>query len=116
MLLGKYKLEKVLGQGGFGITYQAFDESLNRLVAIKELFPEGSTRNGNTLIPASSLGANGFMETKKRFLEEAQTLAQFNHPGIVKVFEVFKAHGVHRHGSFDGRNAWNAVGSRNQTF
>jgi serine/threonine protein kinase len=94
VLFGKYKLEKVLGQGGFGITYQAFDESLNRRVAIKELFPEGSTRNGNTLIPVSSLGANGFAQTKQRFLEEAQTLAQFNHPGIVKVFEVFEAHGT----------------------
>jgi serine/threonine protein kinase len=94
VLFGKYKLEKILGQGGFGITYQAFDESLNRSVAVKELFPEGSTRNGNTLIPASSLGANGFAQTKQRFLEEAQTLAQFNHPGIVKVFEVFEAHGT----------------------
>jgi serine/threonine protein kinase len=94
VLFGKYRLEKILGQGGFGITYQAVDESLNRLVAIKELFPEGSTRNGNTLIPASSLGANGFAQTKQRFLEEAQTLAQFNHPGIVKVFEVFEAHGT----------------------
>jgi serine/threonine protein kinase len=94
MLFGKYRLEKILGQGGFGITYQAFDESLNRSVAVKELFPEGSTRNGNMLIPASSLGANGFAQTKQRFLEEAQTLAQFNHPGIVKVFEVFEAHGT----------------------
>ncbi len=90
-MLGKYKLEQVLGQGGFGITYQAYDQSLNRQVAIKELFPEGCTRNGSTLIPASSLGATGFAQTKQRFLEEAQTLAQFNHGGIVKVFEVFEA-------------------------
>lgn len=90
-MLGKYKLKQVLGQGGFGITYQAQDQSLNRQVAIKELFPEGCTRQGNTLIPASSLGATGFTEIKKRFLDEAQTLAQFNHSGIVKVFEVFEA-------------------------
>jgi serine/threonine protein kinase len=90
-MLGKYKLEQVLGQGGFGITYQAHDQSLNRQVAIKELFPEGCTRQGKTLIPASSLGATGFAETKERFLEEARTLAQFNHSGIVKVFEVFEA-------------------------
>jgi serine/threonine protein kinase len=92
VLLEKYKLEQILGQGGFGITYQATDISLNRQVAIKELFPDGSTRSGNTLIPASSLGATGFAETKQRFLEEAHTLAQFNHTGIVKVFEVFEAH------------------------
>ncbi len=92
LLLGKYKLETVLGQGGFGITYQAQDQTLNRTVAIKELFPDGCTRNGNTLVPASSLGAIGFAETKQRFLEEARTLAQFNHGGIVKVFEVFEAH------------------------
>ncbi len=91
VLIGKYTLEQVLGQGGFGITYLATDQSLNRKVAIKELFPEGCTRDGNTLIPATSLGLSGFAETKTRFLEEAQTLAQFNHLHIVRVFEVFEA-------------------------
>jgi serine/threonine protein kinase len=90
-MLGKYQLEQLLGQGGFGITYLGKDTTLNRQVAIKELFPEGCTRQGKTLIPASSLGATGFAETKQRFLEEARTLAQFNHSGIVKVFEVFEA-------------------------
>jgi serine/threonine-protein kinase len=89
--LGKYQIEKVLGQGGFGITYQARDTVLQRQVAVKELFPDGSTRQNLGLIPPNSLGISGFLEAKTRFLTEARTLAQFNHPGIVRVFEVFEA-------------------------
>jgi serine/threonine protein kinase len=90
LLHGKYRLERILGQGGFGITYLATDISLNRRVAIKELFPDGSFRQAEKVIPPQSQGSN-FAETKQRFLEEARTLAQFNHTGIVKVFEVFEA-------------------------
>jgi serine/threonine protein kinase len=92
VLHDKYKLEQVIGQGGFGITYRATDQILHRQVAIKELFPQGCTRANQTLIPASSLGKNSFVEIKQRFLEEAQTLAQFNHPSIVRVVEIFEAH------------------------
>jgi serine/threonine protein kinase len=94
VLHGKYTLEQVIGQGGFGITYRATDQVLHRQVAIKELFPEGCTRSNQTLIPVSSLGKNGFVEIKQRFVEEAQTLAQFNHPSIVRVVEIFEAHGT----------------------
>jgi serine/threonine protein kinase len=89
--LGKYQIERVLGQGGFGITYAARDTILEREVAIKELFPDGSTRRNSSVIPPNSLGVPGFLEAKTRFLTEARTLAQFNHPGIVRVLEVFEA-------------------------
>ncbi len=89
--LGKYQIGHVLGQGGFGITYLANDIVLQREVAIKELFPSGSTRKNSSLIPPNNLGIDGFLEAKSRFLEEARTLAQFNHPGIVRVLEVFEA-------------------------
>jgi serine/threonine-protein kinase len=89
-MLSKYRLERVLGQGGFGITYLAFDTLLNRAVAIKELFPEGSSRQDLKVVPTPSLGLPGFLETKTRFLAEAQALAQFSHAGIVRVFDVFE--------------------------
>jgi serine/threonine protein kinase len=91
---GQYVLERVLGQGGFGITYFGHDTVLQRAVAIKELFPDGSTRHGKQLVPAASLGAYGFHELKTRFLEEAQTLARFNHPGVVRVFDTFEERGT----------------------
>jgi serine/threonine protein kinase len=91
---GQYVLEQVLGQGGFGITYFGHDTVLQRAVAIKELFPDGSTRHGQHLVPAASLGAHGFHELKTRFLEEAQTLARFNHPSVVRVFDAFEEHGT----------------------
>jgi serine/threonine protein kinase len=87
---GKYQLQQVLGQGGFGITYRAYESGLDRFVAIKELFPDGSTRRGTTLIPSALLGPQGFQEALQRFLEEAKTLAQFSHPGVVRIFEVFE--------------------------
>ncbi len=90
IILAKYHLERVLGQGGFGITYLATDTQLNRAVAIKELFPQGSSRQGSTVLPTPSLGVQGFLETKARFLAEAQALAQFSHSGIVRVFDVFE--------------------------
>jgi serine/threonine protein kinase len=89
-MLSKYRLERVLGQGGFGITYLAQDTQLSRAVAIKELFPEGSSRQGLLVLPTPSLGLQGFLETKTRFLAEAQALAQFSHAGIVWVFDVFE--------------------------
>jgi predicted Ser/Thr protein kinase len=87
---GKYQLQQVLGQGGFGITYRAYESGLDRFVAVKELFPDGSTRRGTTLIPSALLGPQGFQEALQRFLEEAKTLAQFSHPGVVRIFEVFE--------------------------
>jgi serine/threonine protein kinase len=89
--IGKYQIGRVLGQGGFGITYLAIDTVLQSEVAIKELFPNGSTRKNSSVNPPNTLGMNGFLEAKKRFLEEARLLTRFQHLGIVRVFEVFEA-------------------------
>ena len=72
--LGKYQIGKVLGQGGFGITYLARDTVLEREVAVKEQFPDGSTRQNSSVTPPNSLGIPGFLEAKTRFLTEARTL------------------------------------------
>jgi serine/threonine protein kinase len=87
---GRYSVGRVLGQGGFGITYQGADLTLNRPVAIKEFFPDGSTRHTNLLIPPTSLGTQGLREALDNFLNEARTLAQFNNPSIVRVLDVFE--------------------------
>jgi serine/threonine protein kinase len=87
---GAFTLERVLGQGGFGITYLARDEQLKRSVAIKELFPEGSTRQRDHIVPPATYGAKGFHDAQTRFLEEARTLAQFHHEGVIRVYNVFE--------------------------
>jgi WD40 repeat protein/predicted Ser/Thr protein kinase len=86
---GKYSVGKVLGQGGFGITYMGADTVLSRPVAIKELFPEGCQRNGTTVQPAR-IPPSDFSSMKQKFLEEARLLASLNHPGIVKVYDFFE--------------------------
>ncbi|WP_235204217.1 serine/threonine-protein kinase [Deinococcus sp. RL] len=92
--LGQYVVRDVLGQGGFGITYEARDTRLGHRVAIKELFIGGSHRRGSTVLAPSTLGAHEFAETKARFLEEARVLARFSHPGIVRVLNFFEESGT----------------------
>lgn len=93
---GKYKIEKVLGSGGFGITYLALQTDLNRKVAIKEFFLNGfCTRNtAERSINLQGITRETFDKYQQRFLEEAQTLARLNHPNIVKVNEVFNENGT----------------------
>lgn len=94
LLQGKYRIDRVLGQGGFGITYAATHTVLNSKVAIKELFPEGTARQGTTVAPPGTLGGGGWQELKKSFILEAQTVARFNHPAIVRVMDIFEENGT----------------------
>ncbi len=85
----RYRLDAVLGQGGFGITYSAHDTRLDRQVAIKEMFPGGCVRHGVSVMPTGPAAAS-FAESRIQFVKEAQTLARLRHHAIVQVFEVFE--------------------------
>jgi serine/threonine protein kinase/formylglycine-generating enzyme required for sulfatase activity len=88
-----YKIVKILGQGGFGITYLAVDTNLNQKVAIKEYLPiELAVRDSNnSLYPISDDREHQFSWGLERFIAEAQTLAKFDHHNIVRVLTVFEA-------------------------
>lgn len=94
ILNGKYILGKSLGSGGFGITYVALDTRLQRTVAIKEYFlRSAASRSGTISVNVSESGRPLFEENRKRFLEEARTLARLNEDengGIVSVLEHFE--------------------------
>ena len=96
---GKYRIERVLGQGGFGITYLATFVSSNRQVAIKELFIGGSgqainDRRGNQVVVTNSANQQSFNQQKAKFKKEALRLANLNHPNLVKVHEFFEENGT----------------------
>lgn len=96
---GKYRIERVLGQGGFGITYLAVQSSLNRYVAIKELFIGGSgqainDRRGNQVVVTNAVNQQCFNQQREKFKKEALRLANLNHPNLVKVHELFEENGT----------------------
>ena len=94
---GKYRIERVLGQGGFGITYLATQTSLQRKVAIKEFFmKEFCSRDEATLtMQTFSVGCSKLVEQyRMKFIKEARNLARLNHPNIISVIDVFEENGT----------------------
>ncbi len=86
---GRYAIGKPLGQGGFGITYRGEDTALHRTVAIKELFPVHSGRNGNAVVP-HGVSRDDYVAARDNFMTESRILASFNHPSIVDAMDVFE--------------------------
>ena len=96
VLNGRYIVGRVLGQGGFGVTYLALDTQLNARVAIKEFLPgEIATRIGTTVSVMSGDKTTDFTYGAERFQEEARTLAKFiGHPNIAGVSSYFNENGT----------------------
>lgn len=95
-ILNDCRIEGVLGQGGFGITYKATDINLGLTVAIKEYMPrEIAFRESGATVRATGSGeADHFRWGLERFLDEARTLARFHHENIVGVRRFFRDNGT----------------------
>jgi serine/threonine protein kinase len=93
VLDGSYRITRVVGSGGFGITYEAEDINLATLVAIKEYYPfDFGDRDATMSVrPKSDRHRQTFDWGRSNFLQEARTLARFEHPSIVRVTRVFEA-------------------------
>ncbi|WP_374488324.1 protein kinase [Zoogloea sp.] len=91
--LQEYRIERILGSGGFGITYLAHDTHLDCPVAIKEFLPRDLASRGAdaSLVLASDEAQRSFEWGLQRFLLESRALAGFHHPGIVRVLRYFRA-------------------------
>lgn len=98
VLMGKYLVGRVLGEGGFGITYIGWDLILDRKVAIKEFYPQGIVNRELThhSTVVSCIGKEEFIEKEKEgFIKEAKTMAKLgNIPGIVTMHDVFAQNGT----------------------
>ena len=94
---GKYRIERVLGQGGFGITYLATQTSLQRKVAIKEFFMKDfCSRDSHTMYMQSftAESAKQVEQYRKKFFKEAGNLSRLHHPNIISVIDVFEENGT----------------------
>lgn len=94
--LAGFELDSVLGTGGFGIVYRAFDRTLQRAVAVKEYMPAMlASRAGDfTVALRAARFSQAFDAGRAAFLNEARLLAQFDHPGLVKVLHFWESHGT----------------------
>lgn len=90
---GKYEIVKVLGQGGFGITYLAVHTFLGKRVAVKEFFPKDFCDRDETTSQITLGTANTaelVSKLKVKFLKEAKNIAKLNHPNIVSIQDIFE--------------------------
>ncbi|MGI9422781.1 MAG: serine/threonine protein kinase, partial [Hyphomicrobiaceae bacterium] len=92
-LVGDYRIERILGAGGFGITYLAREIDVDRLVTIKEYFPTDFASRAKDLgaVPRSSGSGDDYDWGLDRFIDEARTLGKFDHRHIVRLYRYFRS-------------------------
>jgi serine/threonine protein kinase len=91
--LGEFEITGLIGEGGFGIVYLAYDHSLQRRVALKEYMPSSLAGRGAGALVAvkSERHADTFQAGLRSFINEARLLAQFDHPSLVKVYRFWES-------------------------
>ncbi len=94
--LGEFELRSLLGVGGFGIVYLAFDHALEREVAVKEYMPASLAGRTETMHVSlrSQSDAETFALGLRSFVNEAKLLARFDHPSLLKVLRFWEANGT----------------------
>lgn len=93
--VGEYRLQGVVGEGGFGIVYKARDLSLDRVVAVKEFMPATlAGRMSSNQIHVRSQHKGAFDAGLRSFINEARLLAKFSHPALVHVYRFFEENGT----------------------
>ncbi len=94
--VAEFEIRGVLGSGGFGIVYLAWDHALEREVAVKEYMPGTlAGRGGDMSVSVRSTSmADTFALGLRSFVNEARMLARFDHPSLVKVYRFWEANGT----------------------
>ncbi len=93
-VLGSCEIRAVLGQGGGGISYLAYDRALEREVVIKEHFPMGLCMRSEGSAEVEPLDSPLYTRSLATFCREARILAGLNHPNVVKVHDIFEGSGT----------------------
>ena len=95
--LGEFEIRGLVGVGGFGMVYNAYDHSLQRDVAIKEYMPTAMASRADGSLNIAVRASNDeetFQKGLRSFIGEARMLAKFEHPSLVRVFRFWEANGT----------------------
>jgi serine/threonine protein kinase len=94
--VAEFEITQLIGQGGFGVVYEAWDHALERVVAIKEYMPTtlANRQTDGSVVPISEKQKETFDVGMRSFINEARLLAQFDHPSLVKVYRFWQERGT----------------------